>query len=51
VKEYNQFYHDYSILGEQDVEKRILRLRLSEEVSKVIKTGMGVLGIEVPERM
>ena len=51
VKEYNQFYHDYSILGEQDAEKRLLRLTLSREVGKVIKTGMGVLGIEVPERM
>lgn len=51
VKEYNQFYHDYSILHEEDVKKKQLRLSLSAAVSKVVKTGMGLLGIEVPERM
>ena len=51
VKEYNQFYHDYTILGESIEEKRQLRLKLSEQVSNVVKTGMDLLGIEVPERM
>ena len=51
VKEYNQFYHDYSILREEDETKKRLRLVLSQNVAKVIKTGMGLLGIEVPERM
>ena len=51
VKEYNQFYHDYSILREEDEAKKQLRLVLSQNVAKVIKTGMGLLGIEVPERM
>ena len=51
VKEYNQFYHDYSILGEQDEQKRQLRLALSQQVSNIVRTGMKVLGIEVPERM
>lgn len=51
VKEYNQFYHDYSILNEQDEHVRALRLALSEEVASVVKTGMALLGIEVPERM
>jgi len=51
VKEYNQFYHDYTILGEQDEQKRQLRLAISQQVSNVVRTGMGLLGIEVPERM
>lgn len=51
VKEYNQFYHDFSILREEDKEKQIVRLALSACVSKVIRLGMGLLGIEVPERM
>ncbi len=51
VKEYNQFYHDYTILGEQDEQKKQLRLALSMQVSNIIRTGMGLLGIEVPERM
>ena len=51
VKEYNQFYHDFSILHEADNDKKIFRLALSAEISKVIRTGMGLLGIEVPERM
>ena len=51
VKEYNQFYHDFSILREEDENKKIVRLALSANVSKIIRTGMGLLGIEVPERM
>ncbi|MBP5628972.1 MAG: arginine--tRNA ligase [Bacteroidaceae bacterium] len=51
VKEYNQFYHDYTILGESNEEKRQLRLVLSEQVSNIVRTGMRLLGIEVPERM
>lgn len=51
VKEYNQFYHDFSILREEDEEKKKFRLVLSESVASVIKTGMELLGIEVPERM
>ena len=51
VKEYNQFYHDYSILREENAEVRAFRLMLSANVAKVIKTGMGLLGIEVPDRM
>ncbi len=51
VTEYNQFYHDYSILREEDEKKKIFRLALSAEVSKIIRLGMSLLGIEVPERM
>ena len=51
VKEYNQFYHDYTILGESIEEKRLLRLVISEQVSRIVCTGMRLLGIEVPERM
>ena len=51
VKEYNQFYHDFSVLREEDEKKRFIRLSLSAAVSQVIKNGMGLLGIEVPERM
>ena len=51
VKEYNQFYHDFSVLKEEDEKKKLVRLALSEAVSKVIKNGLGLLGIEVPERM
>lgn len=51
VKAYNQFYHDYSILREEDVATRTFRLVLSENVARVIRTGMKLLGIEVPERM
>lgn len=51
VKEYNQFYHDHSILAESDETVRSFRLILSETVSKIIKTGMSLLGIHVPERM
>ena len=51
VKEYNQFYHDYSILHETNTASKQLRLMLSMNVAKVIRLGMGLLGIEVPERM
>lgn len=51
VKEYNQFYHDYSILREENEAVRSLRLTLSDCTSRVIKTGMSLLGISVPERM
>ncbi len=51
VKEYNQFYHDFSILREEDENKKLVRLALSANVGKVVRTGMGLLGIEVPERM
>ncbi len=51
VKEYNQFYHDYSILKEEDESLKMLRLVLSLNVAKVIKTGFSLLGIEVPNRM
>ena len=51
VKEYNQFYHDFSILHEENENKKTFRLVLSAEISKIIRTGMGLLGIEVPERM
>ena len=51
VKEYNQFYHDFSILREENEELKIFRLILSESIAKVIRLGMGLLGIEVPDRM
>ena len=51
VKEYNQFYHDFRILHEEDENKKTFRLVLSAEISRIIRTGMGLLGIEVPERM
>ena len=51
VKEYNQFYHDFSVLKEEDEAKRQFRLVLSANVAKVIRLGMGLLGIEMPERM
>ena len=51
VKEYNQFYHDFSVLREEDKDKQVVRLALSEAVSKVVRNGLGLLGIEVPERM
>ncbi len=51
VKEYNQFYHDCSILREEDAAVRSLRLALSDAVAKTIRTGMGLFGIRVPERM
>lgn len=51
VKEYNQFYHDFSILREENMDVKVFRLALSENVAKVVRLGMGLLGIEVPERM
>lgn len=51
AKTYNQFYHDYSILKEQDPAVRAFRLQLSRTVGSIIKRGFGLLGIEVPERM
>ena len=51
VKEYNQFYHDFSVLKEEVKAKQVVRLALSEAVSKVVRNGLGLLGIEVPERM
>jgi len=51
VKEFNQFYHDFSILKEENEALKQFRLVLSESVANVIKTGMSLLGINVPERM
>ena len=51
TKEFNQFYHDYSILGEEDENKRAFRLVLAKTVGKVLALGMGLLGIEMPEKM
>jgi arginyl-tRNA synthetase len=48
---YNQFYHDFSILKEEDAAKRNFRLVLSASVARVVKSAMGLLGIEVPSRM
>lgn len=51
TKEFNQFYHDCSILKEEDADKKLTRLVIAASVAKVIKNGMTLLGIEVPERM
>ena len=51
TKVFNQFYHDYSILNEPDEQKKLFRLVLVKNVAKIIKNAMGLLGIEVPERM
>lgn len=51
VKQYNQFYHDCSILHEQDAAVRSLRLALSDATARVVCSGMNLLGIKVPERM
>ena len=51
TKEFNQFYHDYSILKEQNKDKKQFRLMIANNVAKIIKSGMALLGIEVPERM
>ena len=51
TKVFNQFYHDYSILNEPDEQKRAVRLVLARNVASIIKSGMSLLGIEVPERM
>ena len=51
VKEFNQFYHDFSVLRESDKSLREFRLVLTGSVGKIIRLGMGLLGIEVPDRM
>ena len=51
TKVFNQFYHDYSILNEPDEQKKLFRLVLVKNVAKIIKNAMGLLGLEVPERM
>ena len=51
TKDFNQFYHDYSILSADSQEEKVTRLVLAANVGKVIKNGMDLLGIEVPERM
>jgi arginyl-tRNA synthetase len=51
VKEYNQFYHDFPILREENIALRNFRLVLSKNVARTIKKAMGLLGIEVPDRM
>ena len=51
TKVFNQFYHDYSILNEPDEQKKAVRLVIARNVAKIIKNGMALLGIEVPERM
>ena len=51
AREYNQFYHDYSILGESDEQVRNFRIALSKATSEILYTGMWLLGIEMPERM
>ena len=51
TKEFNQFYHDYSILGAETEESKQIRLTIARNVAKILKNGMSLLGIEVPERM
>ena len=51
TKAFNQFYHDYSVLGAETTEQKQLRLTLAANIAKTIKNGMALLGIEVPERM
>ena len=51
AKEFNQFYHDFSILGEEDSLKRNFRMSLARVTSEVLSSGMWMLGIEMPERM
>lgn len=51
VKEYNSFYQSVSILGEPDTTRKVFRVQLSAQVAQIIKNGLGLLGIEVPERM
>ena len=51
VKEYNQFYHDFSILREENEAVKVFRIALSANVAKVVRLGMSLLGIEVPSRM
>ncbi|MFO7852989.1 MAG: arginine--tRNA ligase [Bacteroidota bacterium] len=51
AKEFNQFYHDYSILGEKEIALRSFRIGLSEYIGQIIEEAMGLLGIDMPERM
>ena len=51
AKEFNQFYHDFSVLREPEQGLKLFRLMLTENVGKILKLGTGLLGIEVPERM
>jgi arginyl-tRNA synthetase len=51
AKEFNQFYHDFSILKEEDVNVKNFRLLLAKECAEAIKNAMGMLGIEMPDRM
>jgi len=51
AQDFNSFYHDYSILNEQDTAIRAFRLQLSAQVAKVLSSAMSLLGIEMPERM
>ena len=51
VKEYNQFYHDFSILREENEDVKLFRIALSANIAKVVRLGMGLLGIEVPDGM
>ena len=51
TKAFNQFYHDYSILGADTDDEKVVRLVLAQNVGKTLKNGMALLGIEVPERM
>ena len=51
TKEFNQFYHDYSILSADSEAEKLTRIVIADNVAKIIKNGMELLGIEVPERM
>ncbi|MEX0988259.1 MAG: arginine--tRNA ligase, partial [Bacteroidales bacterium] len=51
AKEFNQFYHDHSILNAEDSDTRLFRIHLSRIIGNILENGMGLLGIEVPERM
>lgn len=51
AKQFNGYYHDHSILKEENAGVRTMRLRLVQQVARVIKEGMKLLGIDVPERM
>ncbi|HXP49510.1 MAG TPA: DALR anticodon-binding domain-containing protein, partial [Bacteroidia bacterium] len=51
VKEYNQYYHDYPVIKEENADLRSLRIAISQQVGTVIHNGMWLLGIDVPERM
>ena len=51
AKEFNQFYHDHPILSEENKGNSLFRLKLSNQVGRIIESGMGILGINVPERM